>query len=194
MAEPCFNPFRLVGGTALSLQIGHRESVDIDLFTEADYGSVDFATVEAYFKKRYAYVETSHVGAIGPGTSYFVGHSEDDAVKVDIYYTDPFIREEIMEEGIRMTAFQDIIAMKLEVTGGRSRKKDFWDLHALQDEYSITEMIGFYQERYPFNYTEAEIRAGLVNFSSADEDPDPFCLMGKYWELIKFDFINWLAP
>ncbi|UOB17877.1 nucleotidyl transferase AbiEii/AbiGii toxin family protein [Abyssalbus ytuae] len=30
-----FNSFRLVGGTSLSLQQGHRESIDIDLFTEA---------------------------------------------------------------------------------------------------------------------------------------------------------------
>ena len=32
--EPIFKPFRLVGGTALSLQLGHRMSVDIDLFTD----------------------------------------------------------------------------------------------------------------------------------------------------------------
>ena len=31
------NSFRLVGGTSLSLQIGHRMSVDIDLFTDAVY-------------------------------------------------------------------------------------------------------------------------------------------------------------
>jgi len=37
-----FDKFRLVGGTALSLQLGHRISVDIDLFTDADYGSIDF--------------------------------------------------------------------------------------------------------------------------------------------------------
>lgn len=32
-----FKDFRLVGGTALSLYRGHRESVDIDLFTDAPY-------------------------------------------------------------------------------------------------------------------------------------------------------------
>lgn len=35
-----FEPFRLVGGTALSLQMGHRLSVDIDLFTDAEYGTL----------------------------------------------------------------------------------------------------------------------------------------------------------
>ena len=42
MDEPAFNGLRLVGGTALSLQLGHRVSVDIDLFSDCDYGSIDF--------------------------------------------------------------------------------------------------------------------------------------------------------
>lgn len=36
-----FDSFRLGGGTALSLQLSHRISVDIDLFTDEDYGSID---------------------------------------------------------------------------------------------------------------------------------------------------------
>ena len=36
MTENLFLPFRLVGGTALSLQIGHRMSVDIDLFSDIE--------------------------------------------------------------------------------------------------------------------------------------------------------------
>jgi hypothetical protein len=42
MSEEIFSPFRLAGGTALSLQIGHRKSIDIDLFTDQIYGSIDF--------------------------------------------------------------------------------------------------------------------------------------------------------
>lgn len=45
MAEPVFNEFRLVGGTALSLQLGHRTSVDIDLFTDMPYGTMDTETI-----------------------------------------------------------------------------------------------------------------------------------------------------
>lgn len=39
IAEPLFSPFRLVGGTNLSLRLGHRKSIDIDLFTDAQYDS-----------------------------------------------------------------------------------------------------------------------------------------------------------
>lgn len=47
MSLEVFNSFRLVGGTSLSLQLGHRGSIDrgsidIDLFTDSQYGSVDF--------------------------------------------------------------------------------------------------------------------------------------------------------
>jgi len=43
-----FNSFRIVGGTSLSLQLGHRESVDIDLFTDSEYGSIDFDKLEIF--------------------------------------------------------------------------------------------------------------------------------------------------
>jgi hypothetical protein len=36
------NSFHLVGGTSLSLLLGHRKSIDIDLFTDAEYGTIDF--------------------------------------------------------------------------------------------------------------------------------------------------------
>lgn len=32
MGEPLFSDMRLVGGTALALQYGHRSSVDLDMF------------------------------------------------------------------------------------------------------------------------------------------------------------------
>jgi hypothetical protein len=37
MKAAIFNQFKLVGGTALSLQIGHRVSIDIDLFSDQTY-------------------------------------------------------------------------------------------------------------------------------------------------------------
>ncbi|MET6999457.1 nucleotidyl transferase AbiEii/AbiGii toxin family protein [Chitinophaga defluvii] len=46
-----FKNFRLVGGTALSLHLGHRMSIDIDLFTDQEYKIVDFAVLENYLSK-----------------------------------------------------------------------------------------------------------------------------------------------
>ncbi len=50
MSSEVFNSFRLVGGTALSLQLGHRTSVDIDLFSDLEYGSIDFKVIDTFLK------------------------------------------------------------------------------------------------------------------------------------------------
>ena len=39
--SPIFKDFTLIGGTCLSLQLGHRRSIDIDLFTDIDYGTMN---------------------------------------------------------------------------------------------------------------------------------------------------------
>lgn len=149
--------FRLVGGTSLSLQIGHRKSVDIDLFTDASYNAIDFSAIERFFRQSFRYVETNG-GQPGIGTSYFVGHSENDAVKVDLYYTDPFIRPVLNTDGVRLASVEEILAMKLDVVSRGGRKKDFWDIHALIESYSLAEMLRLHKERYPYTHNENLIR------------------------------------
>lgn len=196
MAEPLFNPFRLVGGTALSLQLGHRESVDIDIFTDAPYGTIDFSKLEHWFRNEFEYVNTNNVSQIGLGTSYFVGTDSQNLIKLDIYHTDKFIRPALIDDFIRIADKEDIIAMKLDIIGrddgNCGRKKDYWDIHAIQDIYTLKEVIEIYQERYPYGNEIKNIISGLTNFSNADDDFDPICLQGKHWELIKLDFIKWV--
>lgn len=57
MKSNVFNNFRLVGGTALSLQIGHRASIDIDLFSDLEYGTLDFDAIEKYLTESFKYVD-----------------------------------------------------------------------------------------------------------------------------------------
>jgi hypothetical protein len=61
MTIPLFQNFRLVGGTALSLQIGHRESIDIDLFSDAAYGTINFEEIETLLRANFNYVDSSTV-------------------------------------------------------------------------------------------------------------------------------------
>jgi len=182
--------FRLVGGTSLSLQLGHRISTDIDLFTDSDYGSVDFDAIDSMLKKTFAYFQESLVTEVSLGRPYFVGKSENEAVKLDIYYTDKFLYEPLLIKNIRVADRRDIVAMKLETIVQASRKKDFWDLHELMEHFTLVEMISFYKKRYPFGYNENEIVNALLNISSVDNDLDPICIKSKFWELIKFDLIE----
>jgi hypothetical protein len=183
-----FAPFRLVGGTSLSLRYGHRMSDDIDLFTDAEYGSLDFHRLQEILRKEFPYCQGDCGDIVGFGASYIVGNSKDDCVKLDLFYTDPFIRPMEMFGPIRMAAVEDIVAMKMDVVSRGGRKKDFWDLHMLRDHYSVEQMLSLYEERYPYGATREECVSGLTNFSVADTEPDPICLQEKVWQLIKLDF------
>lgn len=189
MEEDLFASFRLVGGTSLSLQIGHRMSVDIDLFTAADYGSIDFKEIRSFLENKYPYCSSRNLDNVGFGTFFEVGNSKEDFVKIDLYYTDEFIFESVDKEGIRMASENEIIAMKLDVVLRGGRKKDFWDLHYYLDELSIDEMILFYGQRYAY-IDGSTIKSQFINFESADTDFDPICLLDKSWELIKLDFFE----
>lgn len=123
-----FNKFRLVGGTALSLQRGHRYSIDIDLFTDEVYDSINFDSIDSYLRKNFSYVDTGKDNLIGFGKSYFIGKSKTDCIKLDVFYTDKFIEAPIIHDGIRMATISEIIAMKLEVIFRGGRKKDYWDI------------------------------------------------------------------
>ncbi|MBR5788019.1 MAG: nucleotidyl transferase AbiEii/AbiGii toxin family protein [Muribaculaceae bacterium] len=185
-----FRPFRLVGGTSLSLRYGHRISDDIDLFTDAEYGSIDFQLLQEILRREFPYCQGDCGEIVSFGTSYLVGNSKEDNVKLDLFYTDPFIRPMEQIESIRMASLDDIVAMKMDVMSRGGRKKDFWDLHILRNKYTIEQMLFLYKERYPYGATDEECIAGLTNFSVADSDPDPTCLLGKIWQLIKLDFVE----
>jgi predicted nucleotidyltransferase component of viral defense system len=192
MNEDLFSTFRLVGGTSLSLQIGHRMSVDIDLFTDMDYGSINFEDIKNFLENKYDYCSYRNIERVGMGTYFEVGNSKTDFVKVDLYYTDNFVFEELIEDDIRMASENEIIAMKLEVVNQNGRKKDFWDLHYYLDKMSINEMIELYEKRYPYN-DFSNIKSQFMNFENADEDFNPICLLNKNWEEIKLDFIEKLS-
>lgn len=182
-----FNSFRLVGGTSLSLQQGHRESLDIDLFTDAVYGSIDFNRLEEILNEIFPYVETPTVGEIVFGKSYFVGEDDHNALKLDIYYTDPFVFPILEVDNIRLATKEEIAAMKFEVIANGGRKKDFWDIHELLDVFTLEEMLGFYEQRNPYGSTRVELLEACLNFSWAEDDFTPNCYRNKVWELIKLD-------
>lgn len=190
MKEPLFDQFRLVGGTALSLQRGHRKSVDIDLFTDADYQTINFKVLEFYFKNNYPYTDSINIGITGIGTSFYVGNQSNDCVKIDLFYTDNFIRNQVIIDHIRMASIEEIIAMKMDVIQRGGRKKDFWDIHELLPDFSIQEMFALHRQRYAYNHDAHLLKQKFLDFTLADDDFEPICLKGKYWELIKLDLID----
>ncbi len=190
MSSEQFKPFRLVGGTSLSLQLGHRLSVGIDLFTDAPYGSLDFGVIDDYWRSEFSYVSTSTVKDVSFGRSYYIGNGANDCVKLDLFYTDEYIQPFIEADGIRLATIDEITAMKMEVVHNGGRKKDFWDLHKILETHSVDTLLKLHKERYPYTHNSSELIDKLNDYSLADEDFDPICLEGKYWEIIKMDLVE----
>lgn len=187
MNDKTFDDFRLVGGTALSLQLGHRMSLDIDLFTDKPYGSIDFELIDEKIRSDFRYVSQPIQVAIGGGRSYMVGDSPGTSIKLDMYYTDPFLEDVVLREGVRLASINEIATMKVDVVQRTGRKKDFWDIHKLLETQSLADLIGLHARKYPFHHDKGLILNNMLDFSRADSEPDPQCLDGKYWELIKLD-------
>lgn len=187
-----FESFRLVGGTALRLYYGHRMSVDIDLFSDADYGSLDFNAIDVYLRAHYFYVDSMDIAPIGMGKSYYVGRSIDESVKLDLYYTDDFIDEVQVFDTLRLASKAEITAMKLDVVQRTGRKKDFWDIDRLKDDFTISDMFALHEKRYPYTHERELLIEKFTDFTQADDDFEPLCLRGRHWELIKLNMIEFI--
>lgn len=191
MKEETFAPFRLVGGTNLSLRLGHRMSDDIDLFTDAEYGSLDFRIFENFLANRFSYYEKiDKTSIVGFGRGYYIGNSADECVKLDLMYTDKFLKDAEINNGIRMASVDDIVAMKINAISGGGRKKDFWDIHKLLESYDLKQMLELHKRRHEWEHEDEQVLNSLINFEEANEMEDPICLEYKDWDNIKLDIIN----
>ena len=109
MQQDLFAPMRLVGGTALALQYGHRQSIDLDLFGSVQFDSLEIRQVLNQIGKLTIIKESSNI------KTYLL-----DGIKVDfVNYAYPWIDESIEEEGIRLASDKDIAAMKINAIEGK---------------------------------------------------------------------------
>lgn len=118
-----------------------------------------------------------------------IGLDEEHLVKTDILYWEDFLFGAIEVEGIRMATIEEIGAMKLDVISRGGRKKDFWDLVEILDDYSLEHLINVYTKKYPYHDIE-DVKTGLINFTLAEEMPDPIWLKGRTWEMVKSKIID----
>lgn len=191
MSEDLFSPFRLVGGTNLSLRLGHRMSDDIDLFTDAEYGSLYFKAFENFLETRFPYYDrVDNTSIVGFGRGYYIGASKDDCVKLDLMYTDKFLNAEETKDGIRMASVDDIVAMKINAISRGGRKKDFWDIHKLLESYTLPQMLELHKQRHEWEHEDAQVLKSLIDFDEADAMEDPKCLEGKDWDNVKIEIIS----
>ena len=173
-AEPLLSSTRLVGGTALSLQIGHRESDDLDLFTTEP---VNGDSVQTLLIKKYDFIPST----ITPDA--LIGFIQ--GIKVDIiHHPCPWLEGAIMEDEVRLASISDIAAMKMQaVINSGSRPKDFVDIAFLSMHYSYNKIKHLLLERYPA-YDPIMADKAIIYFDDIDEELIPQIKMQGY----QFDF------
>ncbi|NQW77559.1 MAG: nucleotidyl transferase AbiEii/AbiGii toxin family protein [Cytophagales bacterium] len=169
-----FNEMRLVGGTSLALQIGHRKSIDIDLFGILN---VDFDVL------------TDELKTIGDvlvlGNSKNIHTYLIDEIKVDIVHFEyPWLRNRLEVDGICLAAIEDIAAMKLGAIIGRGSKKDFIDLYYILQQYDLSQLMSFYGQKYPDGSSFLVLKS-LVYFEDAENEATPWMFEDLSWEEVK---------
>ena len=173
--------FYLTGGTALSLQIGHRESQDLDFFTQEDFHSEELQR-ELEKMVNLGSVELSH----GTLNCFF------DGVKLQfLHYPYPLLEEEITWENIQISSKLDIACTKLITVSARGSKKDFIDIYFLLKEYPLPALFEKLTLKYAnSDYNEAHILKSLVYFDDADIQPMPRMHEDVSWESAKEEIIK----
>lgn len=176
MFDSNLNDFTLVGGTALSLLLGHRISVDLDFFT---VNSFDVKDLSAHLYRNYNY-ELDYIA-----TNTIKG--ESDGIKLDfIAHQYPYLENPYQTEGIRIASMIDLAAMKLNaITTNGTRLKDFVDIAFLSSQFTLNEMLRAYEQKY-----HASIILGIKSLSYFDDvnihEPLSFKATKKItWPVIK---------
>jgi len=170
---------RLVGGSAIALYIGHRHSIDIDLFGLIEHHDIVLLLNELGFDSFFIDLNIRNIK-----------HLRINNVKVDIVnYNYKWIEPAVEANGLRIAGLKDISAMKLNAITGRGSKKDFIDLYFLLKKFSLKEMLEFYKEKYPGNSLFMVVKS-LSYFEDAEKNDMPLMLENVNWEKIKNQIKN----
>lgn len=173
-ANPLLRELRLVGGTALALQYGHRMSIDLDFF-----GKIEIDKEELKDSLR----ENGELSVINETRNihqYLI-----DGVKVDIVnYNYPWIDDSIEEDGLCLASPKDIAAMKINAIEGRGTKKDFIDIAELLKHYPLKELLDFHTQKYS-DATTFRAMLSLSYFDDAEKQPMPTMFISETWEQMK---------
>ena len=169
-----FQDLRLVGGTSLALQLGHRKSIDLDFFGKVDFEQIDVKEVFGKFETVTAIKKSKNINIF-----------EINGVKVDfVNYNYPWLQDLLIEDDLRLAQKKDIAAMKIAAITGRGSKKDFVDLYYLLNEFSIEQILGFYKQKY-LDASEFIALKSLSYFDDANEELPLDMLKDISWENVK---------
>ncbi|MGA2910829.1 MAG: nucleotidyl transferase AbiEii/AbiGii toxin family protein [Candidatus Microgenomates bacterium] len=151
--------FGLVGGTAIALHIGHRRSIDFDLFTLKDFNSENIRKV----------IRSEHTIE-----TIFVEHPNEltmlvDGVKMTFFqYPFPIEFSTALEGVIYMPDLLTLAAMKAYALGRRAKWKDYVDLFFIFKQFSLSDVVEKTQSIFAGEFNEKLFREQLAYFKDID--------------------------
>lgn len=177
---PELSQMRLVGGTALALQYGHRQSIDLDFFGEMTNAPDEIINKMSEFGDCVVLNNQKSI------LQLVVSGVKVDVVDYSLY---KWIDSPVCENGLKLASVQDIAAMKINAIEGRGSRKDFIDVYMLLKKYSLDEILGFYKQKYP-NYSIFRALLSLTFFEDAERESMPIMLIDDSWEQMKNNILS----
>lgn len=171
--------FYLAGGTALALQIGHRDSVDFDFFSADDLDTGElFEKLEDIFG--------DHTIQKVQDEKNTLTVIVDDSIKLSFFtYKYSLIGQLVAEEDINLASVEDIACMKLMAITSRSTEKDYVDLYYILQSIKLSDLLPLAQQKYSTIDTNLIIKS-LVYFDDILEE----AIIFKNNKKISFDKIK----
>ena len=135
--------FYLAGGTGLALQIGHRDSVDFDFFSNNSFDpNIKIKELLKHFDQK-----SFSVTQIENNTLSILLNSE---IKISFMtYDYPLVKPLISSEYLNIASIPDIACMKLSTIMQRSALKDYVDLYEIMKIYNLEQLLSFSKKKYP---------------------------------------------
>ena len=151
-----FKGFYLVGGTALALQIGHRVSVDFDLFSQKELPPRLLAKIKQMFGKSAVSITYSAPGQLnvllnGVKTTFF-------------HYDYPVIDRTKSYKKVPIASIREIATMKAFAIGKRLSYKDYIDWYFLLKEKHVilSEVITHAKKKFGGDFNDRLFLGQLV--------------------------------
>jgi hypothetical protein len=162
--------FYLVGGTAIALQIGHRKSIDFDLFCRKPFS---IATIH----KKVVDFNLNHKTLFRSDDQI---HYIINGVKITFFYYPFSIPSEVnLGKVISMPDLLSLSAMKAFALGRRAKWKDYVDLYfLLKHHVSITTVSEKAKELFGGEFSSKLFRQQLAYFNDIDYQEEVFYLPG----------------
>lgn len=146
--------YYLVGGTAIALHIGHRESIDFDLFKEKDIRKKDVLAKLKNVNYKVSFADYNQINMLASG------------VKITFFsfpYNFPVNSE--LEKFIKMPDLLTLAAMKAFALGRRAKWKDYVDLYfILKYHFSFEEISNKAKIIFKDEFIEKQFIAQLGYF------------------------------